>query len=87
MPGRPDHGTAALGVAREAVDAVERDLAEFQKDEAMIWRLGAVALMIGALLLGAITSGVVLAFVARWWARTRPGLDATASAVPSTGSG
>ncbi len=72
------------GVAREVLDEVEQDLAEFQRDEAIVWRLGALALMVGGLLVGAIAAVGVLACLVRWWARTRPALGPMA--LPGVGS-
>jgi hypothetical protein len=73
------------GVARQVLDEFERDLAEVQKDEAIVWRLGALALMAGAVLVGAIAAAGVLACLARWWDRTRHEPGTAASAVPGAG--
>ena len=69
------HGGGALGVAREALDTVDRDLAEFQRDEAMVWRLGSIALLLLAAALGAAAALGVLVLLLRWWDGTRPPPD------------
>ena len=69
------------GVAHDLLDEVEQDLAEFQRDEAVVWRAGALALAVVGLLVGVIAAAGMLACLIRWWSRARPALGPMALPV------
>ncbi len=55
------HTERNLGAALELLDKVDRDLAELQTEEAIVWRAGTVALLVGGLALGGIAALAILA--------------------------
>ena len=68
-------------MAREAPDTVDRDLARFQRDEAMVWRLGSIVLLLAAAFGAAVVLGVLMLLV-RWWDVARPPPDVHAVDLP-----
>jgi hypothetical protein len=72
----------SLGTALEFLDKVDRDLAELQTDEAIMWRAGTVVLLIGAFAFGGITALAILVPLVRRLLKVRPQSDENAADSP-----